>query len=206
MSSVIKARGDKRSWFVMVCLRLRCLFFFFAAKGVSNQEGRQGWAPQTRVENFMWTDTLGEGRAHCWRGSSDFYSTSSPCSPSQHTHTVSLYSLHSLSCNSRNICAQVYRHVHGPWVHREGEGYMVHCKKILLILLPLYSFPCCSFAFASPLLHRAFRFRLSAPHFSHLHAIWEPSVTKLADLSSVFSKFLLPLCHFLLGSLLHLCF
>lgn len=56
-------------------------FFFFAGRGISNGERRQGWAPQTRLENFVWTDARGEGGAHCWRGSSGFYSTSSPCPP-----------------------------------------------------------------------------------------------------------------------------
>ena len=43
-------------------------------------------------------------------------------------------------CAAYHVIAETYAHwwadmCAGPWVHREGEGYMVHWKKILLILL-----------------------------------------------------------------------
>lgn len=195
---------NQRRQMLLICYGLfEVALSFFAVRGISNREGRQGWAPQTRLENFMWTDTLEEGGAHCWKGSFDNYSTSSP-HPPPNAHTVFLYSLHSLSCNSRNICAQVCWHVHGPWVHREGEEYMVHCKNsinsspfLFLVFLLLSPLLCCSV----PLILNSI-----VPHFSHLHAIWEPAVTKLTDVGSVFSKFSLPWCRFLSDSLLHLCF
>lgn len=48
-----------------------------------------------------------------------------PSLPPPNAHTqirFFLYFLHSLSCNSRNICSRACRHVLGPWVRREAEG------------------------------------------------------------------------------------
>lgn len=152
----------------------------------------------------MCTDKLGEGGAHCWGGSSGFYSTSSPRPPPK-THTVFLYSLRSLSCNSRNICAQVCWRARalGP-----PGGWGIHgaLQKILLILLLCSSFPCFSSAFASPPLRRAFRFLTARatflPSTRHLRAICNQ--TRWSRLS--FLHILCPRCHFLSDSLLHLCF
>lgn len=180
-------------------------FFSFAARGISNGEGRQGWAPPTRLENFMWTDTWGVGGAYCWRGSSGFYSTSSlrPPPPPPNAHTVSLYSLHSLSCNSRNICAQVCWHVHGS----TGRVRDTRCTAKNTInpsspfLFSLFFF-CFHLSSAAPCL----LFSTHCTAFLPSTPIWEPSVTRLTDLGSVFSKFSFPRCHFLPGSLFHLCF
>lgn len=203
MASVIKA---KRSWFVMVCLRVRCLFFFllFCSERNKYWKGKTGLGPTDKT-----------GKLHVDRYSRGRWSSLLERKLRLLLHLLSPSPLPT-HIQFRYILSAAYHAIAETYAHKCADmctgpgpqgGWGIHGElQKILILLPLSSFPCFSFAFASPLPLRAFRFWLAAPHFSHLLAIWEPSVTKLTDLGSVFSKFSFPRCHLLPGSLLNLCF
>ena len=98
----------------------------------------RGGAPEAELENFRYIRR--KGGAHCWKRqlcrhySTPFFSLPAP----SRMHTQIRFSY--IFCAAYHVIAETYAHwwadmCAGPWVHREGEGYMVHWKKILLILL-----------------------------------------------------------------------
>ena len=102
-----------------------------------------GGDPETELENFRYIRR--KGGAHCWKRqllSVLLHPLFSLPAPSQ-MHTQIRFSY--IFCAAYHVIAETYAHwwadmCAGPWVHREGEGYMVHWKKILLILLLSFFF------------------------------------------------------------------
>lgn len=179
-------------WCVEFDMRLLCRR---AARVKKRKKRNRGVRTGPREEN----DTPAEGGAHCWTGS--FVGLSPrplfPSLPPPNAHTqirFFLYFLHSLSCNSRNICSRACRHVLGPWVRREAEGYTVRGRYTInsstpffsLLLFSLFLF-CFGFLSCSAVLLKSH----SAHHISHILPLPPPTARSWPG---IWSNFLICAC------------
>lgn len=147
----------------------------------------------------MCTDTLVEGGAHCWGGSSSYYSTSSPRPLPRHIQFSYIL------CAAYHVIVETYAHkcadmCKGPGSTGRVRDTRCTSKNTINSSAP-FLFSLFSSAFASRLLPLFFVFWRTAPHFSHLRAICNQ--TRWSRPS--FLKILFPRCHFLSDSLLHSC-